>query len=150
IRMEGHKVLDDVYENWLLQKEYHAELRGNEIKEYYQVMKPQISYPDYPHDVVQYGYYFMFKEGDVYAWTDKELTQEDLNIFRRFTTVISLTYKRHKDLQQAEAQAREAQIETALEKVRSRTLAMQRSDELAETASVLFRQLILLGIEPNR
>jgi hypothetical protein len=27
---------------------------------------------------------------------------------------------------------------------------MQRSDELAETAAVLFKQLILLGIEPNR
>ena len=34
--------------------------------------------------------------------------------------------------------------------VRSRTLAMQSSDELAETAAVLFRQLIELGIEPNR
>ncbi len=31
------------------------------------------------------------------------------------------------DLQQAEAQAREAQIEAALERVRSRTLAMQKS-----------------------
>ena len=49
-----------------------------------------------------------------------------------------------------EAQARESQIETALERVRSRTLAMQNSEELAQTASVLFNQLILLGIELNR
>ena len=27
---------------------------------------------------------------------------------------------------------------------------MQKSDELAETAAVLFQQLIALGIEPNR
>jgi hypothetical protein len=27
---------------------------------------------------------------------------------------------------------------------------MQRSDELAETSAVLFQQLILLGIKPNR
>jgi hypothetical protein len=27
---------------------------------------------------------------------------------------------------------------------------MQRSDELAETSAVLFKQLISLGIEPNR
>jgi signal transduction histidine kinase len=34
--------------------------------------------------------------------------------------------------------------------VRSRTLAMHSSNELAETASVVFRQLIGLGISPNR
>ncbi|HLY69474.1 MAG TPA: ATP-binding protein, partial [Puia sp.] len=38
----------------------------------------------------------------------------------------------------------------ALERVRSRTLAMQKSDELAETSAVLFKQLIGLGISPNR
>ena len=40
-----------------------------------------------------------------------------------------------------EAQAREAQIELALERVRARTMAMQRSDELAEVATVLFQQV---------
>jgi signal transduction histidine kinase len=71
-------------------------------------------------------------------------------IFKRFAKVFDQTYTRFLDLQKAEAQAREAQIEAALEKVRSRTLSMQKSDELAETAAVMFRQLISLGIEPNR
>jgi len=71
-------------------------------------------------------------------------------IFKRFTRVFEQTYTRFLDLQKAEAQARESQIETALERVRSRTLAIHKSDELAETAAVLFKQLILLGIEPNR
>ena len=145
IKMGGHKILDDVYENWLIQKEYHAVLRGNQIKEYYQVLKPQISYPDYPHDVVQYGYYFMFKEGDVYAWTEQELAENELEIYRRFTTVISLTYKRYKDLQKAEAQARESQIQLALERVRARTMAMQKSEELPETSHILFEQMKELG-----
>ena len=68
----------------------------------------------------------------------------------RFGKVFQQTYTRFLDLQKAEAQARESQIEAALERVRSRTLAMQKSDELAETSAVLFQQLILLGIEPNR
>jgi hypothetical protein len=42
------------------------------------------------------------------------------------------------------------QMEASLERVRSRTLAMQKSDELAETAGVLFWQLMTLGIAPNR
>jgi signal transduction histidine kinase len=72
------------------------------------------------------------------------------DIFRRFGKVFEQTYTRFLDLQKAEAQAREAQIEGALEKVRSRTLAMQKSDELSGTAAVLFQQLISLGIAPNR
>jgi len=72
------------------------------------------------------------------------------DIFKRFAKVFEQTYTRFLDLQKAEAQAREAQIEAALEKVRSRTLAMQKSDELSGTAAVLFQQLIALGIAPNR
>ena len=71
-------------------------------------------------------------------------------ILKRFGKVFEQAYIRFLDLQKAEVQAREAQIEAALERVRSRTLAMQKSDEMAETAAEVFRQLIALGIEPNR
>src|SRR6187402_2668891 len=71
-------------------------------------------------------------------------------IFKRFAKVFEQTYTRFLDLQKAEAQAREAKVEAALERVRSRTMAMFKSDELAETAVVLFKQMIGLGIEPNR
>jgi signal transduction histidine kinase len=78
-------------------------------------------------------------------------TSEDTKtIVLKMARAFNLAYKRFLDLQKAEEQAKEAQIETALERVRSRTLAMQKSEELAETAAVLFKQLILLGIEPNR
>jgi signal transduction histidine kinase len=84
------------------------------------------------------------------SYSERSFSEEDHDILKRFAKVFDQAYTRFLDLQKAEAQAREAQIETALERVRSRTLAMQRSDELAETAAVLFQQLILLGIEPNR
>ena len=54
------------------------------------------------------------------------------DIFRRFAKVFEQTYTRFLDLQKAEAQAREAQIEIALERIRSRTMAMQNSEELEE------------------
>src|SRR5262249_15684885 len=50
------------------------------------------------------------------------------------------------DLQRAEAQAREAQIEAALEKVRSRSLAMHHSEELEQVAVSLFDRLVELGL----
>src|SRR5205823_603602 len=58
------------------------------------------------------------------------------DVFKRFAAVFEQTYTRFLDLQKAEAQAREAKIETALEKVRSRTMAMQKSEELKEVIQV--------------
>ncbi|HET9278765.1 MAG TPA: hypothetical protein VFN95_11270, partial [Flavitalea sp.] len=149
LKMEGHPVLEGVFDNWLSQTEYHPVLRGNEIKDYYQLLRPQMSFPDYPHDVVQYGYFFFFTEGGVYAWTDKELGEDELTIYRRFTSVLSLTYRRYKDLKEAEAQAREATIEAALEKVRGMAMAMHASNDLSSTASAVFTELRKLGIKPQ-
>ncbi len=61
-------------------------------------------------------------------------TDEENNMLMRFGKVFQQTYTRFLDLQKAEAQAREAQIEAALERVRSRTMAMQKSDELQSAA----------------
>jgi signal transduction histidine kinase len=84
------------------------------------------------------------------SWEGQFFAKENLHVLKRAAKVFEQAYIRFLDLQKAEAQAREAQIEAALERVRSRTLAMQKSDELAETAAEVFRQLIALGIEPNR
>jgi signal transduction histidine kinase len=63
------------------------------------------------------------------------------DIFQRFTKVFDQTYTRFLDIKKAEAQTREAKIEVSLEKVRSRTMGMQKSDELAEVANVLFQEM---------
>jgi len=147
LKLSGHPVLDSIFEHWKIQKEYHPVLRGNEIKDYYKVMNPQIAFPDFADDEVQYGYYFYFEEGGVFAWTDNELAESDLQIFRRYTSVLSLTYRRYMDLKEAEAQAREAQIEAAMEKVRARSLIMQKAEELIDVATVLRHEMGSLGIE---
>ena len=76
---------------------------------------------------------------------DVPLSDANLDILSRFGKVFDLTYTRFNDLKQAEAQARESQIQLALERVRARTMAMQKSDELAEAASLLFTQIADLG-----
>ncbi|MBL7723948.1 MAG: nuclear transport factor 2 family protein [Chitinophagaceae bacterium] len=109
LKLSGHPVLDGVYDHWKKQTEFHPVLQGADIKAYYQVMNPQVAFPDFAEDEKQYGHYFFFTEGGVFAWTDKELEEDALKIFRRFTSVLSLTYKRYKDLQQAEKLARQAE-----------------------------------------
>ncbi len=146
LKLTGHPVLDNIFEHWVKQEEYHPVLRGKEILDYYNVMNPQVDVTTFAQDETQFGYYFFFKEGGVFAWFDTAMDESILQIFRRFTTVLSLTHRRYMDLKEAEAQAREARIEAALEKVRSRTMAMQKSTELPEAANLLFQQLQALGM----
>lgn len=71
--------------------------------------------------------------------------KDAINTLVRFAGVFDLAYKRFEDLKAAERQHREAQIELALERVRARTMAMQKSEELADVAFVLFEQFRGLG-----
>ena len=146
IKMQGHPVLEGVYDNWILQQEYHPVLRGNEIKEYYQLVRPQIAFPEYPNDAVQYGYFFFFAEGGVYAWTEKELTEDELKIYRRFTSVLSLTYKRYKDLKDAETRAKEAVKQATLDRVRAEIASMRTKQDLDRITPLIWNELTILGI----
>jgi len=76
-----------------------------------------------------------------------DLTDDEKKILGRFAIEFERTYTRFLGLQKAEAQAREAKIEAAMEKVRSRALAMQKPDELIEVAQLLRKEMSLLGIE---
>ena len=87
-----------------------------------------------------------FSKGHFSLSTPNLLPDESVRTLERFAGVFDGTYTRFLDLKKAEAQARESMIEAALERLRSRTLAMQKSDELPQTASVMFKQLILLGM----
>ncbi len=71
----------------------------------------------------------------------KVLVDNEIDIIKRFARVFDQTYTRFLDLKKAEAQAKEAKIEVALEKVRSRTMGMQKSDELSAVANVLFEEM---------
>lgn len=151
--MDEHPALQKQYDAWLEQKDFEQVLRGDELSSYYShsfFKGSSVEQRGVGDQQEEFGYYFAFPDGLFYSWSLQPYTEQEKNILHRFRNIIALTFRRHLDLQKAEAQAREAQIETALEKVRSRTLAMQHSDELAETAAVMFRQLITLGIAPNR
>ncbi len=87
-----------------------------------------------------------FSHGLLTLQGNEPYSQETQEIQKRFAKVFEQTYTRFLDLKKAEAQAREAQIEYALERVRSRTMAMQRSEELPEAANTLFLQVQALGI----
>jgi putative intracellular protease/amidase/coenzyme F420-reducing hydrogenase delta subunit len=87
-----------------------------------------------------------FRNGYLSIIAHTPLTTEGVALLARFTKVFEQTYTRFLDLQKAEAQAREAQIEAALERVRARSMAMHKSDELLDAGSLLYHELLKFGI----
>jgi signal transduction histidine kinase/ketosteroid isomerase-like protein len=75
--------------------------------------------------------------------------EEETEIFVRIGKVCEQAYTRFLDLQKAESQAREAQIETAIEKVRASSMSIQKSDELIKVVQVVNKEIKGLGIEVN-
>ena len=90
-----------------------------------------------------------FKYGYVIFITFDEVPEAH-HIFKRFAKAFEQTYTRFLDLKNAEAQAREAQIEASLEKVRSVALSLKHSDEILQVARVLYEQLLELGFSNIR
>src|SRR5204863_6635711 len=76
----------------------------------------------YYGDVIPERTYHLVKFSNCYmgAASPGDISAESWDLLKRATTVFSLAYTRFRDLQMAEAQAKEATIEAALEKVRGK------------------------------
>ncbi|MEZ5083264.1 MAG: ATP-binding protein [Bacteroidales bacterium] len=146
LKLAGHPVLDKIFKHWKTQKEYFPVLRGNEIVDYYKVMDPQVKFHDFADDEVQYGYYFYFNEGGVYAWTDTELLEQDLQIFRKYTSVLSLTYRRYLDLKDAETKTREAVKQASLDRIRGQIASMRKTSDLQQITPLIWNELKTLEV----
>ena len=145
--LDSHPILSQIYDSWLLGEDYFPELRGQLLKTYYEQIDPAFKVPKEQSETEQYGYFISFTHGTFYGWSKTSFEENARQILKRFASVVDLTFKRYFDLQKAETRAREAQIETALERVRSRSMAMHKSEELQEVAMVLFEQIKVLGIQ---
>ncbi|MEI6264840.1 MAG: ATP-binding protein [Sphingobacteriia bacterium] len=95
-------------------------------------------------------YFYSIGIGSIGISTFESIDNEKLSLLKRFRNVFQLAYQRFTDLLAAETQAREAQIESSLERVRSKTMAMHNSDDVGETVATLFDELVKLGVHTNR
>jgi hypothetical protein len=148
--LDNHPILSEIYNQWLLGNDYYPSMKGKVLQAYYKQIQPTFNIPLQFPDEEQFGYFMHFTHGTFYGWCKQAVTVEEKKLLKRFAAVVDLTFKRFFDLQRAEAQAREAEIQLALERVRAKTMAMQSSEELADAAYVLFEQLRSLGVTHER
>ncbi len=145
----SHPVFDNMVKAWKENKSFFScERVGNEVKEYYDQLRLHLSYPE-PKQYNQRETLtsFFFSEGAINVVSLEPLDEEVVDVMKRFARVFGQLYTRFLDLQKAEAQARETQVELALERIRARTMAMQNSVELTEASVVLDEQVRALGIQ---
>jgi len=123
--------------------------KGQEVKDWLNYQKGTNVFIDTYLENAETLNYYWYSLGPVGIGMSSytPLQEEEIELFKRFRNVFELAYRRYLDIEKAEAQAREAQIQLALERVRARTMAMHHSHELAEVASLLFEQVKQLGIE---
>ncbi len=134
---------------------YVIEMRGERMQEHYRYLIDHIAgMGEYFNHAIRAGFAMPetqihhlanFSHGNLLFITLYPCP-EFHDIFKRFAAVFDQTYTRFVDLQKAEAQATESQIQLAMERVRARTMAMQKSDELPEAANLLFQQVQSLGM----
>ena len=149
ISLTNHNVLESIFEGWVNKEIYHVELNGKELEQYYEMLLSSygdLPKPEFSNEGTQHGYFIPFEHGSFYAWTREPYDNEALRTIERFTSVINLTYNRYFDLQKAEAQAREAQINLAVERVRAKALAMHKSEEILQVVNTLKNEIIALDI----
>ena len=153
--MTKHPLLVKIKNSWISgNSSYTDQTSGKDVVKYYKALNND---PEYPFNVdlnslpkKEFHNSFSFHEGIIFSFSPNPMSVEATKVFARFAHVFGQTYRRYLDLRKAEAQAKEAQIEAALERVRASSMAMHKSEDLPETAQVLFEQFALLGNMPDR
>ena len=84
---------------------------------------------------------FPYAQGIVAADAGRAFFDEELDVIRRFTGAVAIAHQRHLDLQEAETRAAEAEVEAALQRVRSEALSMRESEDLNKVMAVAYREI---------
>jgi signal transduction histidine kinase len=155
LNMTLHPLLKAAYEGWVYKKDIHQYiLEGKDKDTYAEMIRNQVNYKIRRDNFMEAERMvhtdFYFKEGCLYVFSHKDLLPEIISTYKRFTIAFGQTYTRYQDLRKAEAQARQAQIEAALESIRSKAMAMRTSEDIAETTAASFAELKKLGISSFR
>ncbi|HRX92606.1 MAG TPA: ATP-binding protein, partial [Chitinophagaceae bacterium] len=153
---DQHPILSNVVTTWRKRVPYFiGGIHGKDLQEYYKMVTSKETTSKAIRDKVlakansEFTNSFYFGYGMMYVLTPKAISDQEIDIMLRFAKVFEQTYTRFLDLKKAEEQAREAEIQLALERVRARTMAMHSSNELTEVASELFQQITALGLKPS-
>lgn len=129
-------------------EEFVEQMKGKKLQDWYAYQKTTNQFADKYLVKAHSLNYYWFSLGPVALGisTYYPLRKEETDLFKRFLKVFELAYRCYLDIEQATAQAREAQIQLALERVRAKSLAMHHTSELQQVIHTVHSELINLEI----
>lgn len=157
-------ITETVYTNNIIHNEFATKMlrgtgetfithiKGDEVKNWIAYQKTTNVFIDKYLETASSLNYYWFSLGPVALGisTYHPLNEEEINLFKRFLKVFELAYQRYLDIEKAETQAKEAQIEASLERVRAVAMGMNKSDDLLSICEVSFNEFKKLGIDKIR
>ena len=154
LNMTIHPMLVGLKKAWKKgSKEYSYDYIGKDVRKYYEALNNE---PEYPFNANletlperEFHRSFFYSSGILFAFSENPITEESSKILARFAAVFGQTYRRFLDLQKAEAQAREAQIELSLERIRAQAMAMKQSSDLLDIVVTMRSEFVKLGHEAH-
>ncbi|MBT8380112.1 MAG: nuclear transport factor 2 family protein, partial [Ignavibacteria bacterium] len=150
INYNSHPVVEDYLRQIKRADDAFAEVivEGSELEGWKDFRRKSGQQDDPKLDNIPALFYYLYSIGigDIGISTFKPIDESQIKILKRFRNVFDLAYRTYTDIAKAEAQAREAQIEAALERVRSRSMGMQKSEELKEVIQLVYEQFVHLKI----
>jgi len=154
IRYNSHPIVENYLKQVKTADDAFAEvvIEGNQLDSWKEFRRRGGQRDDPRLDDIPALYYYLYSigVGDIGISTFKPIDESQIKILKRFRNVFDLAYRTYTDITKAEAQAREAQIEAALERVRARTMAMHKSDDLTSAVATVFEELRTLGLKTIR
>ncbi|MBU1369036.1 MAG: nuclear transport factor 2 family protein, partial [Bacteroidetes bacterium] len=124
-------------------------IKGEELEKFSAWRKKYDQFPDPIMDELSEVFYYFYSigEGGLGLTTYEAISEHELDIFKRFHLVFKLAYRRFMDIQLAEAQAREAQIDAAIARVRAQSMAMYCTDDIIHVNKEMLDQLKYLQVD---
>ena len=83
---------------------------------------------------------------NIFNYSGVPYTVEELDVLKRFGSVLEQAYSRFLDLQNAETQAKEAIKSASLDRVRAQTASMRSTNDLQTIIPLLWNELNTLGV----
>jgi len=147
-----------IVQNWVLEMQKSEDafveiiIPENEMQQWRDYRLSLGYLPDPKLDNVNTIYYYSYSigSGALSISSFRPVAKEQIKILEQFRNVFNLSYQRYADIAMAEAQARKAQIEASLEKIRSQVMSMHKSDELIEVSKIFLSELKALGFQDIR
>jgi HAMP domain-containing protein len=126
-RLDERTSVQKMYDCWKAGGKWQViDLQGQDLKDWIRYVQEELGIPvneDYFNGRRLHNAAY-FSQGFLDVISLEPVAPKIQSILQRFASVFTLTYTRFLDLQKAEAQAREAQIEASLERVRARAMAI--------------------------